>query len=152
MADETPKTDVAKSTSPFDVRIVKSLVALMAQHDLSEIDLHDGTQRLRLRRGQNGPIMVSAAHAPATSWLPPRSTPPAGSNAKPDGATPPSAESPPRSWSKSKAPRSAPFTGSPNPDTPPFVRVGSKVVPDGRVHRRGHEADERSQRRLQRAP
>ena len=43
MADEVPKTDVAKSTSPFDVRIVKSLVALMAQHDLAEIDLRDGS-------------------------------------------------------------------------------------------------------------
>jgi len=41
VADEAPKT-----AGPFDVRTVKSLVALMTQHDLSEIDLRDGTARL----------------------------------------------------------------------------------------------------------
>ena len=129
MADEVPKTDVTKSTSPFDVRIVKSLVSLMAQHDLSEIDLRDGTQRLRLRRGQQGTIMVSAPHTTSMPALPAAPPPPAGSAAKSE--TPPASNAAPaKKLIEIKSATVGTFYSSPNPDSPPFVRVGSKVSPE----------------------
>src|SRR5438477_11417277 len=48
--------DAGKPPGPFDVRTVKALVSLMTQHDLSEIELRDGNQRLRLRRGAYQPV------------------------------------------------------------------------------------------------
>ena len=46
----------------FDVRKVRKFIELMNEHDLSEIDLRQGDQRIRLRRG---PEMVTMAAAPA---------------------------------------------------------------------------------------
>jgi acetyl-CoA carboxylase biotin carboxyl carrier protein len=128
VADEVPKKDDAKSTSPFDVRTVKSLVALMAQHDLAEIDLRDGTQRLRLRRGQQGPIMVAGAHGhslPPTHAPPP--PPPASGTLKADT---PVISAPAKKLIEIKSATVGTFYSAPNPDSPPFVRVGSKVSPE----------------------
>jgi acetyl-CoA carboxylase biotin carboxyl carrier protein len=130
VADDVPKTDVSnsKTTGPFDVRTVKSLVALMAQHDLAEIDLRDGNQRLRLRRGQQGPIMVSANSLPmAASALPAPS--PATGQAKPETAAP-AAPPPAKKLIEIKSASPGTFYSAPNPDSPPYVRVGSKVTPD----------------------
>src|SRR5690349_4899721 len=65
--------ETSKSPGPFDVRTVKSLVSLMTQHDLSEIDLRDGTVRLRLRRG-NQQVAV-AAHPPFAAAPMPAASP-----------------------------------------------------------------------------
>jgi len=46
VADEAQETP-----HPFDLATVKSLIRLMSRHDLSELDLTDGDQRIRLRRG-----------------------------------------------------------------------------------------------------
>ena len=46
MADED-----SKAAGPFDINTVRALVALMSRHDLSEIDLRQGEQRICLRRG-----------------------------------------------------------------------------------------------------
>ena len=114
MADEVPKTDGSKSTGPFDVRTVKSLVALMAEHDLAEIDLRDGTQRLRLRRGQQGPIMVSASQMPLAAPPPlPAAAASTAGHARPSRRRPVPRRR--RSSSRSRAPRSAPFTALPIP-------------------------------------
>jgi acetyl-CoA carboxylase biotin carboxyl carrier protein len=106
---------------PFDVRTIKSLVALMANHDLSEIDLHDGQQRIRLRRGPHGVTMLPA---PAAAALPatPQPTPPAVT--KIDG--PPA---PAKKFIEIKSPTPGTFYASPLPDAPAFVKVGSKVTP-----------------------
>ena len=46
MADE--KHDTPR---PFDVRTVEYLLKLMTDHDLCEVDLKEGDQRIRLRKG-----------------------------------------------------------------------------------------------------
>ena len=46
----------------FDVRKVRKFIELMNEHDLAEIDLRQGDQRIRLRRG---PEMVTVATSPA---------------------------------------------------------------------------------------
>ena len=47
--------DARNRPGPFDVRTIEQLVALMSKHDLSEIDLRHGEQRINLRRGDFSP-------------------------------------------------------------------------------------------------
>jgi acetyl-CoA carboxylase biotin carboxyl carrier protein len=114
--------DAPRNPGPFDVRTVKALVALMSQHDLSEIDLREGTQRICLRRGSM-PISVT----PATVALP---APPVSAvqpaPAKND-VPPPSA--PTKKLIEIKSPTPGTFYGAANPESPPFVKVGARVTP-----------------------
>jgi acetyl-CoA carboxylase biotin carboxyl carrier protein len=112
--------DEAAKPGPFDVRTVKSLVTLMTQHDLTEIDLRDGAVRLRLRRG-NQPVTVA----------PPPLAPPAPSPAAPasKNETPGPAAAPAKPLVEIKSPTVGTFYAKPKPEDPPFVKVGAKVTP-----------------------
>jgi acetyl-CoA carboxylase biotin carboxyl carrier protein len=116
--------EVAKSGSPFDVRTIKSLVALMTQHDLSEIDLRDGPQRLRLRRGANQTLVASTMPLLQSAPSMPAAAPVNNSTAKPEAA--PGTSS--RKLLEIKSPTPGTFYGASSPDAQPFVRVGSKVT------------------------
>jgi acetyl-CoA carboxylase biotin carboxyl carrier protein len=116
VADETSKSI---PNGPFDVRTVKSLVALMAQHDLSEIALRDGVQRLRIRRG--------ALHAPVVSHVALPQVAPAPVSPAPAAKSTEAA--PGRKLIDIKSEAVGTFYAKPNPESPPFVTVGSKVTP-----------------------
>ncbi|MCI0641254.1 MAG: acetyl-CoA carboxylase biotin carboxyl carrier protein [Gemmataceae bacterium] len=126
--DKSPKKNsppeksepAGKSSGPFDVRTVEALVALMAEHDLSEIDLRDGSQRLRLRRGYQ-PVVA----APVTSsHAPPIVHPPtASANEKPVAAAA-------KRLLDIKSPTPGTFYAAAKPNEPPFAKVGSKVEPE----------------------
>lgn len=122
MADEAPK-----STGPFDVRTVKSLVALMSQHDLAEIDLRDGMQRLRLRRGQQ--TIAVSANPPLSMPMPAMSAAPAPASPAPATAKPEPTQNA-KKLIEIKSVTVGTFYSAPSPDAPPFVRVGSKVSPE----------------------
>ena len=107
--------DPDQDPRPFDVRIIKTLVGLMNQHDLSEIDLHEGEHRIRLRRGSQKEI-VSTMTAPA----PPVGGPPAA-DAK---------SNPTKAGAAIKSPTPGTFYASPSPGEAPFVTVGSRVTPE----------------------
>jgi acetyl-CoA carboxylase biotin carboxyl carrier protein len=112
----------------FDVKKVRKFIELMNEHDLSEIDLKQGDQRIRLRRG---PEMVNVASAPPVS----AGGVAASSAAAGASSTPKSAEAP---VDDSKAviirsPMIGTFYPAPNPDSPPFVKVGDRVGPDTTV-------------------
>ena len=95
--------------SPFDVQTIKYLVALMSQHDLSEIDLRDGDQRIRLRRGRACTVGAASPHRrrrpPPPSTAPDRPPPAAARAGQARQAT----------SSRSRARRSAPSTPGPTP-------------------------------------
>jgi acetyl-CoA carboxylase biotin carboxyl carrier protein len=116
--------DSAKTAGPFDVRTVNALVSLMTQHDLSEIELRDGNQRLRLRRGAYQPVppvgvaLTNPAAAGAAAATPKTDSPPAG---------PPVAA---RRLLDIKSPTPGTFYAAPKPGEPPFIKVGSKVTPE----------------------
>ncbi len=114
--------DSSKSPSPFDVRTIKDLVALMVRHDLTEIDLREGERRIRLRRGPKETIALApglaSASPPATA---PVSSPPAVSKTTPD--------KPAKELLTIKSPTPGTFYAASSPDAEPFVRVGSKVTP-----------------------
>lgn len=122
VADEASKTP-----GPFDVRTVRALVALMTQHDLSEIDLRDGTQRLRLRRGL--PPVVTNSPAPMVTATVPAAVPVPTPSPKSETTAAVPAPAPSKNLLDIKSPTVGTFYAAPSPESPPYVKVGSKVTP-----------------------
>ena len=116
--------DATNQPSPFDVGTIKNLVALMSRHDLSEIDLSIGDQRIRLRRGSR--IAAPAVFPPAT--IPPAPPPQPAPSAAP---APAEKEKPTRQLIEIKSETPGTFYAKPDPKAPqPFVTVGSQIKPD----------------------
>ena len=117
--------DANNKPSPFDVGTIKNLVALMSRHDLSEIDLSIGDQRIRLRRG---PRVAAAPVAFPTATISPAPTP---TSAAPPPSAPPTKEKPGRALVEIKSETPGTFYAKAKPEAPqPFVTVGSRVKPD----------------------
>ncbi len=131
---DAPNQDV------FDVRRVRRLVQLMDEHELSEIDLRDGDLRIRIRRGGETPTVTAVPASPAPGYAQPYPAAPAPAPA-------PAAESKAASQTSSGEEKSAPeaedenlalirsplvgtFYAAPDPDSPPYVKVGDSVGPD----------------------
>src|SRR5262249_32040135 len=108
---------------PFDVTTIRSLVALMSRHDLSEIDLRQGDQRICLRRG---PLKTTVNALPPLAALPPTVPAPAVPAAAARADSPPA---PTRKLIEIRSPRPGTFYSRPNPDAEPYVKVGSRVEP-----------------------
>ena len=120
MADD--KRDAPR---PFDVRTVEYLLKLMSEHDLAEIDLKEGDQRIRLRKGGAPAVYAPpapVAHAPGSSATPPTAAAPGS-----PGPTP--AAPPAKNLVEIKSPMVGTFYPKPDPKKPDFVTVGSKVTP-----------------------
>lgn len=112
----------------FDVKRVRRLVELMKEHDLSELDLKDGEQRVRLRRGQEPLVSYPvsyAAPAPTAAAATPSAAPSSGGGSAPV----PAAES----GVVIKSPMVGTFYLSANPESPPFVKIGDHVGPESTV-------------------
>jgi acetyl-CoA carboxylase biotin carboxyl carrier protein len=110
----------------FDVKKVRKFIELMNEHDLSEIDLRQGDQRIRLRRG---PEMVSATALPTLS--PSAAAAPAASSGGEAGVA-----SAPADDGKTiliRSPMVGTFYAAANPESPPFVKVGDQVGPETTV-------------------
>lgn len=117
----------AGSGDVFDVRKVRRFVELMNEHDLAEIDLRQGDQRIRLRRGQE-PVL-SLGPPPAASPPPaaaPAAVPAAASAADDDGNEDPNA-------TYVTSPMVGTFYTASSPDSSAFVSVGDQVGPDTTV-------------------
>jgi acetyl-CoA carboxylase biotin carboxyl carrier protein len=120
----TPSQDI------FDVRKIRRLVELMKEHDLSEIDLQQGEVRIQLRRAcATAPVVVGVAPASAVSTpMPAAAGPPA-----PESVPPSAAETLGKGMVLIKSPMVGTFYTAPDPDSPPFVKVGDHVGPDTTV-------------------
>ena len=106
---------------PFDVKTVEYLISLMAKHELSEISLIEGEQKIRLRKG--GPAVAFAPAPAPVAYAPP---PGANSVAPAPTAEPPK---PAKTLHEIKSPMVGTFYSKPSPDKPDFVSVGSTVSP-----------------------
>lgn len=117
--------DSSSAQDVFDVRKVRRLVELMREYDLAEMDLKQGETRIQLRRGGAiaaatvAPAAVSAVAAPA----------PAADREPPKAA--PSGE--PANIKLITSPMVGTFYISPDPQSPPYVKVGDHVGPDTTV-------------------
>ena len=106
----TPKEDV------FNVDRIRSLIDLMKEYDLSEVDLKQDEQQIRLVRGAKQ--LVSPAPAVMAPAAPAAVVAPAG----------PAADSP---YIKIiKSPMVGTYYCRPNPKSDDFVKVGSSVNAD----------------------
>ncbi len=124
-SDDDPTSvhaDPAGPTDVFNVREVRKLVELMREFDLGLVDLKQGEQRVRLRRGGEPVAMVAGPAAPMQAAAPPVSS---ASNP---------ADAPASSAGKKtvliKSPMVGTFYSSPKPDSPPYVKVGDMITPE----------------------
>jgi acetyl-CoA carboxylase biotin carboxyl carrier protein len=111
----------------FDVRKVRRFIELMNEHDLSEIDLRQADQRIRLRRG---PEMVTVAGAVAPLAPTAAAGVKSGGEAAASGAT---AASEDANALYIRSPMVGTFYTTASPDSPPFVKVGDQVGPESTV-------------------
>ncbi|MFK7766517.1 MAG: acetyl-CoA carboxylase biotin carboxyl carrier protein [Mariniblastus sp.] len=110
-----------KSESVFEVSKVRELIELMQEHELSEVDLRQADQRIRLRKGSDQPIAFAPAPTPVAA-----AAAPASSGAPAADAAP--ADDPNTAFIES--PTIGTFYSKPKPGTPDFVKVGDTVTPD----------------------
>lgn len=120
MADD--KRDAPR---PFDVRTIEYLLRLMSEHDLSEIALQEGDQRIRLRRGGS----AAPAFFPVPPVAPPVSQVAHSAPAAPAPPAPVPTATPARNLIDIKSPMVGTFYSKPEPTKPEFVTVGSRVNP-----------------------
>jgi acetyl-CoA carboxylase biotin carboxyl carrier protein len=106
----------------MDVQQVRELAELMAEHGLTEIKLRDGEKLIALRKGPLGEPVILAAPAPAgTAPTPPAAvahsttTPP--STPQDDGLV------------AIRSPMVGTFYSAHDPESPPFVMIGSQIDP-----------------------
>ena len=108
----------AGSPRPFDVKTVEYLISLMAQHELSEISLGEGDQRIRLRKGGTAPtVAYMPAPAPMAAPVPATSS----------AAVPATPAAPAKNYLEIKSPMVGTYYAKASPDKPDYVSVGSKV-------------------------
>jgi acetyl-CoA carboxylase biotin carboxyl carrier protein len=110
----------------FDVKRVRKFIELMNEHDLAEIDLKQGDQRIRLRR----PEAVTMSAVPTMSMPMSAGAPAAAAGGDRKAAEPPADDS---KLAVIKSPMVGTFYAAANPDSPPFVKVGDQVGPDTTV-------------------
>lgn len=114
----------------IDIRKLKELVRLMVENDLSELDLKDQEETVTIKRGVTGVPMVAAPGA----YVPPRPTPALSPDEPPaDPANGGAAPADTAGLVAIESPMVGTFYAAPNPDSPPFVTVGSSVAPDSVV-------------------
>ncbi len=110
---------------------IRQLVELMAEHDLSRVELHEGDTHIVLRRGQ--PVVAAApvaavAAAPIAAPAAPPAAAPAASSAAP--AAPPAASAADAREHLIRSPMVGTFYAAPDPESPAFASVGGNVGPD----------------------
>lgn len=104
----------------MDLRKIKKLIDLLESSNLTEIEIKEGEESVRLSRAATGvavsaPVAVPAAAAPAVV-APTPIVAPAAAAEEPAGTT-------------VRAPMVGTFYTSANPDSPPFVSIGQAVKP-----------------------
>lgn len=113
----------------IDTKTIKELLELMVEHGLSELKLKDGEAQIVLRKGATGapvvmtapmgmphPAMVGAHSMPALVAAPPAAAP-----KEDEGLVP------------IKSPMVGTFYATPDPESSPFVTIGSEIEPNTTV-------------------
>jgi acetyl-CoA carboxylase biotin carboxyl carrier protein len=112
----------------FDVRKIRRLIELMKEHDLTELDIQEGDVRIQLRRGPTGvPTLVGV---PQVAVAPQAAAP---GRPAPESVPPPAPEGDVKGIVLIKSPMVGTFYAAPDPESPPFVKVGDHIGPDTTV-------------------
>jgi acetyl-CoA carboxylase biotin carboxyl carrier protein len=111
------------ATTLLDIEKIKQLIEMMVENDLSEMALRDGEEEIKLRRPGS---LVEAPGVPLRSALVSAATPegePAGMAMGEEGAE----AGDEAGLLEIKSPMVGTFYSSPDPESPPFVEMGSPV-------------------------
>ena len=105
----------------MDIDEIRELVRLMVDNDLAELDVSDGENKIKLKRGADGEPVIVAAPGPLA---PPAPAPVAGQagNAKPAAVA--------EELIEIKSPMVGTFYDAASPDSEPYVSVASGVGAD----------------------
>jgi acetyl-CoA carboxylase biotin carboxyl carrier protein len=107
----------------MDLRKIKKLIDLLEESNLSELEIKEGEEVVRLSRVPAGSVNVAAATAPAAPAPAPAAPAPAVQPAAPADA----AASDIPAGHQVKAPMVGTFYAASTPGAEPFVKVGQKV-------------------------
>jgi acetyl-CoA carboxylase biotin carboxyl carrier protein len=114
--------DTPATTESFNLDKLKELIELMEKHDLTEVNLRQGGEQWRLRRGGHEAVQVPVAYAaPQAAPVP---------AAAPAAADTPPAAAPTSNLAEIKSPIVGTFYSAPSPEDPVFVQVGATVGHD----------------------
>jgi len=114
----------------MDLRKIKALIDLLEKSNLTEIEIKEGEESVRLSRASRAapPQLIHAEHAPAAAPV---------AHAAPSAGKAPAAAHSSESHGKPgkevpdghtiRSPMVGTFYASPNPDAPHFVKVGQMV-------------------------
>ncbi|MEM1166532.1 MAG: acetyl-CoA carboxylase biotin carboxyl carrier protein [Planctomycetota bacterium] len=122
-------TSTMENTRVIDVDKLKSLIELMVEHGLSEVDLRDDQQTVVLKRPIAGGVMADQPIVQVAA-------PPVATAAAPAPAAEPGAAAPADDDAGLEAivsPMVGTFYSAPDPESAPFASVGSRVGPDSVV-------------------
>ncbi len=111
----------------MDMKMIKSLVQLMVENDLSRIELREGETHILLRRGM-APVLATAPGGFAPALLP-SALPAAGAAS----TAPPEKHTPAANEHLIRSPMVGTFYSAADPDSPPFIKVGDEVTADSVV-------------------
>lgn len=123
------------SPEVFDVDRIRRFVELMQEFGLTEINLRHGDARIQLRRGFEGPL-YTASGAPAGPGMPAVAVPATQPSPVPAAPPVPVRAEPPEEGQHIvliKSPMVGTFYAAPDPDSPPYVKVGDMVGPETTV-------------------
>ncbi len=116
-----------------DPEKIRSLVEMMSEFDLTEINLRDGEEEIRLTRPgpESGPVISGSGPAGHMVLPAPVPTAPAPAPAPAEPAAPAPAAAPVAADNLNavKSPMVGTLYLSPDPSSPPFVSVGTRVTP-----------------------
>lgn len=108
-------TKGGKPKDVFDVERIREIIELMEQHDLSEVDLQQGEEKIKLNRGGSAPVYAAA---------PPAAPAPAAAPAADSGG------SDTAGTITIDAPMVGTFYARANPESEAYVKVGDRVSED----------------------
>lgn len=108
----------------MDLRKIKKLIDLLEESNLTEIEIKEGEESVRLSRGGHGPAQQMVyAPAPVHAEAPRTAAPVVTAAAADAGA----ARNDMPEGHVQRSPMVGTFYTSPNPDAPAFVKVGQSV-------------------------
>jgi acetyl-CoA carboxylase biotin carboxyl carrier protein len=108
-----------KKETKVDLKDIKAIVDLMEKNGLTAFEMEKGGFRIALSKG--------AVVGPAVSYAP---APVAAPAAPASAAAPAEAAAPAASGKEIPSPMVGTFYSAPSPESPAFVKVGQKVMPD----------------------
>ena len=118
----------------MDLRKLKTLIDLVAESGISELEISEGEEKVRIvNHGQGAPLTHQHSYSPTMhqNMLPPSGQanplPTAGLPTVPDIAAEPVTAQPPAGHIL-KSPMVGTFYRAPNPESPNFAKVGDTVI------------------------